>query len=952
MAGTLGTITGQVRLDVKQAVAAYAALRGQHQKTMYALRGTSDTFIRAGRGMLVAGGIIAYGFTKAVSAAAEFERKMDYFGAVTDTNSKKMQKLSKFTLQVAQDTIYSANEIADGFVELGKAGVNADQIMRGVGRAMAYLGAAADIPLPEAAQIITSAVAQFELGGKQAIHVADLLAGAANASIADVTDIGYALKYVGGIAHTAGLGLDDVTTAISVLAKAGIRGSTAGTTLRQMIVSLPGTTDKAQAALKDLGIITEDGSNKFYDLHGNLKPLSQVFQILQNSMKGLTKEQQTTTLRTIFQTRALSAASVLMRAGSKGFKNMMGEMSKVTAMEVANKRLDNLSGDIEILKGNIETLVIQQGGPFQEMLRGWVQQLTKLIQAYSKLDPQTQRFITQAIGATGAGLILLGTLNLIIGIILKFIYNMIRMGESIKFVVGFLRNMWTWVRLLSSVFIDSLIAALTAVATALGLTVGAFVAILAVIAAVVAGVVILYKKWKPFHDLVNLVAKALWNAAKAVAGFFKRLITDPGKVWGDLKKGFNSLVGWVRNLGGQIGKGFQTALAAVGNFISNTVHWFLSLPGKVWGAITSFMAKLKSIFTMKNIAYAIGYAIGVMVRLFLTFAIKVGLIVADMITKMVGFFRALPGKVVGFFLNMGTRVAKFMSRMKQKAVSLAVKMAVGIVRQARALPGKVAGFFAAMVGRALTWAIKFASSIPAKVKEAKDNVINFLKELPVKGAIFIANMVNKAKHFVGKLPMMFFNAGIDLYEKFRTSIENLPSLMAGILGNLISAIEQKITEAFNSVKAFAHSMWEGFKSGLGIHSPSYMEKAMWQITGVMDTEVKKMKRRTLDVQRLSKQMAATSFSVGDPGAPSSAAEYRKLAVMHQTNRRAARILAEGAGKQGLRDARRTDRKHGGPDRRVPFHIDNWHEGTGHFRSIAQDTIDDDHDYADSLGRMH
>jgi TP901 family phage tail tape measure protein len=919
---------------------------------MYALRGTSDTFIRAGRGMLVAGGIIAYGFTKAVGAAAEFERKMDYFGAVTDTNSKKMQKLSKFTLQVAQDTIYSANEIADGFVELGKAGVNADQIMRGVGRAMAYLGAAADIPLPEAAQIITSAVAQFELGGKEAIHVADLLAGAANASIADVTDIGYALKYVGGIAHTAGLGLDDVTTAISVLAKAGIRGSTAGTTLRQMIVSLPGTTDKAQAALKDLGIITEDGSNKFYDLHGNIKPLSQVFQILQNSMKGLTKEQQTTTLRTIFQTRALSAASVLMRAGSKGFKNMMGEMSKVTAMEVANKRLDNLSGDIEILKGNIETLVIQQGGPFQETLRGWVQKLTQLVQAFSKLDPQTQKFISQAVLMTGAGLILMGTLNLIIGIILKFIYNMIRMGESIKFVAGFLRNMWTWVRLLSSVFVDSLIAALTAVAAALGITVGALVAILAAIAAVVAGVVILYKKWQPFHDLVNMVAGALWNAAKAVAGFFKRLITDPGKVWKDLKKGFNSLVGWVRNLGGQISKGFQTALSAVGNFISKVVHWFISLPGRVWGAITSFMAKLKTIFTMKNIAYAIGYAIGVMVRLFLTFAIKVGLIVADLITKVVGFFRALPGKIAGFIVNMAARVSKSFSRMKQKAINFTVKMVTGVVRQVRALPGKIAGFFAAMVGRALAWAIKFATSIPGKVKQAKDNIVNFVKDLPAKVGAKILEMYNKAKHWVQKLPMMFFNAGIDLYEKFRTSIENLPSLVGGIMDNLIGAIKDKITGAFNAVKDFASNMWDGFKAGLHINSPSIIEKKMWEITGVMDTEVKKMKKKTLDVQHMSKQLAKTSFTVGDPGALPSASGYRKLAVMHQTNQKAARMLAEGAGKQGLRDARLTDRKQGDPNHRVPFHIDNWHEGTGHFRRIAQDTIDDDHDYADSLGRMH
>src|SRR5690349_21570121 len=145
----LGSISGQVRLDIRQAVAAYATLRAQNQRTVYALRGTGDAFVGAGKVMTGAGvGLIAI-FGKAVSAAAEFERKMDYFGAVTDTNADKMARLSEFTLQLAADTIYSANEVAEGMVELGKAGVNAEQIMAGIGKAMTDLGAAGDIPLAE-----------------------------------------------------------------------------------------------------------------------------------------------------------------------------------------------------------------------------------------------------------------------------------------------------------------------------------------------------------------------------------------------------------------------------------------------------------------------------------------------------------------------------------------------------------------------------------------------------------------------------------------------------------------------------------------------------------------------------------------------------------------------------------------------------------------------------------
>src|SRR6478735_12595047 len=119
---TLGTITGQVRLDIRQAVAAYAALRAQNARTTYALRGTGDSFVAAGQRMAVAGGAMVYGFAKVVNAAAEFERKMDFASAVSGTTGDKMQQLSDYALQLGKDTIYSAGEIADGFIELAKAG--------------------------------------------------------------------------------------------------------------------------------------------------------------------------------------------------------------------------------------------------------------------------------------------------------------------------------------------------------------------------------------------------------------------------------------------------------------------------------------------------------------------------------------------------------------------------------------------------------------------------------------------------------------------------------------------------------------------------------------------------------------------------------------------------------------------------------------------------------------
>lgn len=62
-----------------------------------------------------------------------------------------------------------------------------------------------------------------------------------------------------------------------------------------------------------------------------------------------------------------------------------------------------------------------------------------------------------------------------------------------------------------------------------------------------------------------------------------------------------------------------------------------------------------------------------------------------------------------------------------------------------------------------------------------------------------------------------------------------------------------------------------------------------------------MANTTAKIQGISKKLGKTTFSVGDPGAPSSASEYRRLAVMQSRNQKRSAALAEGVGKRGARN---------------------------------------------------
>jgi TP901 family phage tail tape measure protein len=947
MAGLLGTISGQVRLDVSKAIASYAALRAANARTVYAMRGTGDAMVATGKVMTVAGAAMVYAFAKVVLAAAEFERKMDFFAAVTDTNAAKMQKLSDFTLQLAQDTIYSADQIAEGMIELGKAGVSAEQIMNGIGEAMANLGAAGDIPLAESGQIITSTIQQYDLAAQDAVRVTDLLAGAANASIADIADIGVSLKYVGGVANAAGLTFEDTATAISLLAKAGIRGSTAGTSLRQMIVSLGGATGPARDALKELGIITEDGSNKFFTAEGNAKSLSQVFQILQDHTEDLTAKERLMALRTIFNNRALSAASILTRDGAKGFREMAREMSKTTAADVAAKRLDNLSGDIEILRGNLETLMIQAGGPFQETMRSWVQQLTKLVQWFSKLDPETQESIVQFFALTGAALLVMGTLNILLGTLFRFVAHLSKLGAGLKLV-------WRLVRVFGSIL-----------ALVFG---GISLAALGVIALVIAQILYLgaiffiaYKKIAPFRWLINTIVdglqqfgKALGRGVKAIVQWFRLLAKDPDKAWAQLKRGiaevYRIFLDFLQQLPGLVGKGLKFILGVVGRFIGSMVQWFLSLPGRILGVITGFVSDITDLLTFRNLGYAIGFAMGLIIRLFLAMGARVVSFVASLVVRIISFFRQLPGRV-GYIIGfMAGFVIRQFIKLGARVFALVRTMIARVISFFRQLPGKVAGFVISMVTRAISAMVRLAREAPAKAADATSRIIEFFRELPGDVARFFSEMVVKSIGFLRRLPAKARGLAYEVVTAITTQIQGLPGIVGGILGRVIDAFLGVIRSGYEAAKDLAAGLWEGFKDGLGISSPSFIERAMFSMNKTMGEEMNKMAKKTKQIQKLGKDMANSNFAVRDSFSASGTAEYARLAMMQRDNRNRAKTLMTASSTRPRKGDRRAARGAGGRDR-TEFVITNWNTGEGYFRRIAQGTFDDESYYDDTLGRM-
>jgi TP901 family phage tail tape measure protein len=326
-------------------------------------------------------GVAALGaaFVGAVSTAADFEKQLSAISAVSGATSEQLDGIRTTALQLGKDTSFSASEAAAGMEEMVKAGVSLDDVMSGAGRAALDLAAAGGLSVAEAATVASNAMNQFSKSGSDMGHIADVIAGAANASAIDVHDFGFSLSAAGAVASTVGLSFEDTSTAIAVLGQAGLKGSDAGTSLKTMLLNLNPSSKAAQTEMQKLGIITADGANKFFDAAGNVKGMSEVAQVLQDSMQGLTKEQQINALQTAFGTDAIRAAAIMAKAGAAGFDTMADSMGKVTAQAVATERLNNLAGSFEQLKGSLETAAITVGMAFLPALKDLTDAVTSLV---------------------------------------------------------------------------------------------------------------------------------------------------------------------------------------------------------------------------------------------------------------------------------------------------------------------------------------------------------------------------------------------------------------------------------------------------------------------------------------------------------------------------------------------------------------------------------------------
>lgn len=339
----------------------------------------------------------------AVSRFADFDQAMSAVGAATMESAHNMGLLRQAALEAGADTQYSATEAAGAIEALAKAGVQTTDILRGGLTGALNLAASAQMDVGQAAEIAATTMNQFGLKGKDASHIADLLAASAGKAMGDVTDMAGALKFVGPVAKQMGISLEQTAGTIAYLAQQGVLGEQAGTSLRGMLSSLTAPSQVAAKEMKALGINVYDvATGAFVGFNG-------IAQQMQDRMKGLTAAERDEAFGRIFGNEQITTARLLYLGGAKAIDEWTASVNDSGyAAEQARIKTDNLKGDIERLGGSLDTALIQSGSGANNVLRELAQGAEAVVDKIGEIPAPVLSATTLLAGAGGLAVLGVG----------------------------------------------------------------------------------------------------------------------------------------------------------------------------------------------------------------------------------------------------------------------------------------------------------------------------------------------------------------------------------------------------------------------------------------------------------------------------------------------------------------------------------------------------------------
>ena len=680
------------------------AAKGEKLKTV------GDNISNAGTKLLpVTAGVVGLG-TSAVKTAADFDSAMSKVAAVSGAAGSDLESLRDKAREMGEKTKFSASEAAEAMNYMAMAGWKTEDMLSGIEGVM-NLAAASGEDLAATSDIVTDALTAFGLSAADSGHFADILAAASSNANTNVSMMGETFKYCAPIAGALGFSAEDTAEAIGLMANAGIKSSQAGTALRTIMNNLSGDVKICGSAIGEVTVATTNAD-------GSMRGLSDILADCRTAFAGLTESEKAQAAESLVGKNAMSGFLALMNAGEGDIEKLSSAIADCdgTAAGMAETMQDNLAGQLQILKSQLEELAISFGELLMPAVRtivGWIQ---KFVDWLNSMDEGTRKVIvTIALVAAAIGPVLI-----IVGKVISAVGTIMTIIPKLAGVIGIVQKAF---------------AALNAVMLA-----NPIVLVIAAVAALVAAFIYLWNNceefrqfWIDLWESIKEIAIAVWEGLKEFfSAAWEAIRTTAETVWNAVRDFFSGLWEGIKNIFMTVVNVISTFLTTVWNTIRNTVM-------TVWNAIKTFFTTVWE--GIKNIVTTAVTAIST----FLSTAWN------GIKTAITTVQNAIKTVVTTIWNGIKNTITTIVNGIKNTVTTAWNNIKSAVSNAVNAIKTGVANAFNAM----LNGIRNVCGNIYGVVKGGFDKAVGFIKGLASQafqwGADFVGGIVNGIKSMIGKV---------------------------------------------------------------------------------------------------------------------------------------------------------------------------------------------------------
>ncbi|MGV2685133.1 phage tail tape measure protein [Clostridium perfringens] len=318
---------------------------------------------------------------------ADFERGISRVSAIGGVVGKPLEEIKQKALDLGATTEFTSREVADAFNEMALAGWGQEDMMKGIGAAL-DLATISGLGFGEVTEYMLNALAPFGKTAKDAQDVVSLMTKTAKSANLDINELAKSFEYVAPLAGAMGYKMEDVNVALAILSKNGIKGSAAGTALKEVITDLNTPTEKGAAALKELGVSVKNAD-------GSMRPLSDVLSEMSVKFQGLTDSQKASYAETITGKTGMDGFLAIMNSGPDTIDKMRDSIYDYNgaAEESANIIRNDQKGSLEDLASAYESLQLSVANTIEGAFNPIIAKVTELFQGFVNLPEPIKNIV-------------------------------------------------------------------------------------------------------------------------------------------------------------------------------------------------------------------------------------------------------------------------------------------------------------------------------------------------------------------------------------------------------------------------------------------------------------------------------------------------------------------------------------------------------------------------------